>query len=154
MADNTPVGVIAPFAGKKEKIPRGWLLCDGSAVSKDDYSELFEVIGAGWGGDANPNFNLPDLRGKFLRGVSYDSTADPEKGARLASRPDLGTGNTGNSGNEVGSLQWDALQIHKHNDLGHTHSGSTNAATRNQERVDNDDNQGAVVCGMSLIMPM
>jgi microcystin-dependent protein len=145
MSDNTPAGVIVPFAGKKEKIPRGWLLCDGRAVSKDEYTELFEVIGAGWGGDANPDFYLPDLRGKFLRGVSYDSSIDPEKGARMASRPDLGTGNTGNSGNEVGSLQGDAFQVHKHNDLGHTHGSSTNAATRNTERCDSGDS--AVVCG-------
>jgi microcystin-dependent protein len=142
-----PVGIIVPFAGKKEKIPQGWLLCNGDPVSKDKYPQLFEAIGANWGGDANPNFYLPDLRGKFLRGVSYDSSFDSDKKIRLAARPDLGTINTGNSGNEVGSLQLDAIQIHKHNDLGHTHSASTNAATKNQERVDNDDDQRAVVCG-------
>ena len=147
MSDFIPAGAIMPFAGKKEKIPQGWLLCDGSPVSKDRYRNLFEAIGAGWGGDATPNFYVPDLRGKFLRGVSYDSAFDPDKRTRLAARPDLGTGNTGNSGNEVGSLQYDALQVHKHNDVGHTHTGATNAATKNQERVDNDDKREAVVCG-------
>jgi len=50
--------------------PTGWLLCDGSAVSRTTYSALFGVISTGWGvGDGSTTFNLPDLRGRFPVGV-------------------------------------------------------------------------------------
>lgn len=54
-----------------------WLLCDGSAVSRTTYADLFALIGDGFGeGDGSTTFNLPDYRGKFLRGLGGDSAAD------------------------------------------------------------------------------
>lgn len=54
-----------------------WLLCDGRAVNRTEYAELFNVIGTGFGGgDGINTFNLPDYRGKFLRGLGGDSAAD------------------------------------------------------------------------------
>ena len=62
------VGEIKPFAGST--IPTGWLLCDGSAVSRTTYSELFTVIGTTYGtGDGSTTFNLPDLRNRFMVGA-------------------------------------------------------------------------------------
>jgi len=145
MSDFFPAGIIVPFAGKSSNVPNGWLLCDGRPFKKTDYPNLFDAIGTNWGGDATPNFFLPDLQGKFLRGVSYLSNSDPEKNKREPSRPDLGTNNAGNSGNEVGSFQNFALQVHKHNDLGHTHPATTDGATRNGEWCDSGDS--ALVCG-------
>ena len=53
-----PVGTIIPFAGNS--IPEGYLLCDGSAISRTDYATLFAVIGTIYGtGDGNSTFNLP-----------------------------------------------------------------------------------------------
>ena len=53
-------GFIAPFAGSTA--PAGWLVCDGSAVSRTTYAKLFAVIGTTYGeGDGNSTFNLPDL---------------------------------------------------------------------------------------------
>ncbi len=43
--------------------PRGWAICDGSALSQADYQVLFAIIGTTYGGDAT-TFNLPDLRGR------------------------------------------------------------------------------------------
>jgi len=61
------VGMIAPFA--MSSTPTGWLSCDGSAVSRTTYANLFTVISTIWGvGDGSTTFNLPDLRGAFLRG--------------------------------------------------------------------------------------
>jgi len=49
--------------------PTGWLVCDGSAVSRTEYADLFATIGTLWGhGDQVSTFNLPDLRGEFVRG--------------------------------------------------------------------------------------
>ena len=54
-----------------------WFLCDGQAVSRTDYSDLFALIGTKFGqGDGTTTFNLPDYRGKFLRGLGGDSAAD------------------------------------------------------------------------------
>lgn len=67
----TPVGTISAFAG--ETAPSGWLICDGSAVSRTEYAELFAVIGSKYGiGDGETTYNLPDLRAKFLLGASED----------------------------------------------------------------------------------
>lgn len=62
-----PSGTIAAFA--MQALPRGWLVCDGRAVSRSTYKELLDAIGLTWGiGDGVNTFNLPDLRGMFLRG--------------------------------------------------------------------------------------
>ena len=61
------VGMISLYVGPT--VPNGWLLCDGTAVSRDTYSDLFAVIGTVYGaGDGSTTFNLPDLRDRFARG--------------------------------------------------------------------------------------
>lgn len=68
-----PVGVIADFAGASA--PSGWLLCDGRAVSRTTYSNLFAVLGTAWGaGDGSTTFNLPATPGRAL--VAAGSTVD------------------------------------------------------------------------------
>lgn len=103
---STFAGMIAPFAGPAEKVPAGWLLCDGRAVSRSEYKNLYDAIGIAWGkGNGSSTFNLPDLRGMFLRGVSGSSDNDPDKGSR-----GMLTNNGGNTGNNVGSYQGDAIR--------------------------------------------
>ena len=53
-----------------ESAPTGWLACDGAAVSKVTYPALFAAIGTTFGGNGNPNFNLPDLKDRVAVGVS------------------------------------------------------------------------------------
>lgn len=54
-----------------------WFLCNGQAVSRVTYSELFSLIGTKFGqGDGTTTFNLPDYRGKFLRGLGGNSASD------------------------------------------------------------------------------
>ena len=70
-----------------------WLFCDGSAVSKADYSALFDRIGHVYSGaDLVQNaggydkfFCVPDLRGQFIRGWDNGSGTDPNAGSRTAS---------------------------------------------------------------------
>ena len=51
-----------------DTIPQNCLMCDGSEISRDTYSELFNVIGTTYGeGDGSTTFNIPDYRGAFLR---------------------------------------------------------------------------------------
>lgn len=70
---NVPVGAQLPFGGSTP--PEGWLLCDGSAVSRTDYADLFAVIGTSYGeGDGSTTFNLPDKRGRVSVGVDPSDT--------------------------------------------------------------------------------
>ena len=67
-ADGFPVGGMIPYGGASA--PTGWLLCDGSAVSRTTYYALFQAIGTGWGaGDGSTTFNLPDAIGAAPVGV-------------------------------------------------------------------------------------
>ncbi len=103
-------GIVVAFAG--DAVPNGWELCDGRMVDKNSprFRALFEVIGTIHGGDANPNFQLPDYQGMFLRGVDGGSGRDPSAEER---RPP-GQNNTGNSGVLVGSIQDDQTRAHSH----------------------------------------
>lgn len=71
MSDSVPIGAIQAFGGRVA--PEGWLICDGSAISRETYLDLFKVIGIIYGsGDGSTTFNLPDLRGNVAIGVSND----------------------------------------------------------------------------------
>lgn len=62
----------------------GWLLCNGQAVSRTTYQELFATIGTTYGqGDDTTTFNVPDYRGKFLQMVSDSQTVGQEIEAGL-----------------------------------------------------------------------
>ncbi|WP_208442322.1 phage tail protein [Bartonella raoultii] len=88
-----PAGFIGTFA--MQAIPSGWLLCDGSAYSRSFYSDLFAAIGTTWGsGDGLRTFNVPDLRGMFLRG--FDDGRNIDRGRSFA------------------SVQQDLIQSHHH----------------------------------------
>ena len=63
-----PVGTIQIYSSNNE-LPYGYLLCDGTAVSREKYPKLFEVIGTIYGqGDGKTTFNLPNLISKFPEG--------------------------------------------------------------------------------------
>ena len=111
----TPPGTIAAYGGPlnlDELKKQGWLPCNGEAVNRGDFKSLFDQIGESWGrGDGVHTFNLPDLRGVFLRGVNQeraDAFADPEAARRRSSS------SGGNPGNQVGSYQSDNVQTHSH----------------------------------------
>lgn len=65
--------------------PPGWLLCNGQAVSRAAYSELFAILGEACGAPDLETFNLPDLRGRVVIGV--DSPAKPFSGTVYAINP-------------------------------------------------------------------
>ena len=60
--DTLPVGAILPYAGNTSSLPNGFLFCDGSAISRTTYKELFSKIGTNYGvGDGSTTFNVPNL---------------------------------------------------------------------------------------------
>lgn len=71
---DSPIGSIIPYGGTTT--PSGWLLCNGQAISRTDYSELFAAIGTAFGsGDSSTTFNLPDLRETVPVGIGENGTA-------------------------------------------------------------------------------
>jgi microcystin-dependent protein len=65
-------------------IPTGWLECDGEDVDRALYPDLFAVIGTTYGrGDGTTTFNLPDFRGRFIRGADSMGIAAPSKAAGI-----------------------------------------------------------------------
>ena len=112
----SPAGIIAPFGGTTA--PSGWLACNGAAVSRVDYATLFAVIGTTWGaGDGSVTFNVPDLRGTFLRGTGTNGT--------------YGTA----VGQAVGTYAADTYLNHSHtatsSDSGHTHTYTAAGGNQN-----------------------
>ena len=72
--ESLPIGSMIPF-GSQENIPSNWKICDGSAISRETYAELFEVIGTSYGaGDGSTTFNLPDKRGRVSVGLDSNQT--------------------------------------------------------------------------------
>jgi microcystin-dependent protein len=89
-----PAGAIMPFA--MNGAPTGWLAADGTAVSRSTYATLFAAIATTYGvGDGSTTFNVPDLRGYFVRGT--------------------GTNSDGTVSGTFAAKQADAFQGHYHN---------------------------------------
>jgi len=101
-----PAGVIFPVG--RESAPTGFLLCDGSAVSRTTYARLFSAIGTKFGsGNGSSTFNLPDLRGRVPVGV--DGSA-----GRMATSDAFG--NSG--GEEKHTLTTSEIPAHTHTEEG------------------------------------
>lgn len=106
-----PIGTIVAFGGPESCIPDGWLFCNGDVLNSSEYEELYNTIGTRWGGDGN-TFRIPDLRGRFLRGLDKSGKVDRDVSSRIALFPG------GSFGAEIGTYQNDALQGHLHENSG------------------------------------
>lgn len=102
-----PTGAVLPFAGTAA--PSGYVLCQGAEVDRTVFANLFAVIGTAHGaGNGSTTFNLPDYRGRFLRGTDNAVGRDPNAGVRTS----MNSG--GNTGDNVGSIQGDSFTSHQH----------------------------------------
>jgi len=96
-----PTGSIVIAASSA--VPDGHFEADGSAVSRTTYADLFAEIGDSFGaGDGSTTFNIPDLRGEFIRGWDHGAGSDPNAASRAG-------------GDTVGSSQNDEIKTHTHN---------------------------------------
>ena len=101
-----PKGILMPFAGSSA--PSGWLICDGSAVSRTTYADLFVVISTTYGvGNGTTTFNLPDLRGRIP--VGLDNMGGTDAG-RLSVTNTLG----GSGGVQTVTLTTADIPAHQH----------------------------------------
>ena len=112
---NTPTGSLIQYAGNTA--PLGWLLCDGSDVSIDQYTDLYNILTDIYGESSDGYFRLPDLRGRVIIGSG--------SGNGLTSRSLNDTG-----GSETHTLLESELPSHTHTGTtattgSHTHTGTT-----------------------------
>ena len=130
-----PPGAVMYFA--RNTAPSGWLKCNGAAISRTAYSKLFAAIGTVFGaGDGFTTFNLPDLRGEFVRGWDDGRGVD---GGRVFGSFQAGmiqshshTGSSGSAGSHNHSGSANEGGSHNHSASSgaagsHTHTGSTSA---------------------------
>lgn len=121
-----PAGAVSQFAGAVA--PDGWLLCDGSAVSRTTYARLFAVIGTTYGaGNGTTTFNLPNLKGRVPVG----------RDAAQAEFDVLG---------ETGGAKTHALTVAQM--PSHDHGGSTGSAGAHTHNVQTNDD-GTFITGTS-----
>jgi microcystin-dependent protein len=115
------VGQIVAYGGSSA--PSGWALCDGSAISRTTFADLFAALGTTFGvGDGSTTFNIPDLRGRFPLGKD-------NMGGSSANRVTDAQADTlgGSSGAETKNIE-------------HTHPGGTTGGPSSTVFV--DDNSG------------
>lgn len=132
-----PVGTILPYAG--DNAPAGWLLCNGTSISRTTYAALYSVVANRFGSVDGSSFNVPDFRGRFLRGRDAGTGRDPDRNSRTA----MNTG--GAVGDLVGSVQGDMFRSHTHNyqDIYHSEGGGSVSVPNNKGSGDTDsDNKG------------
>lgn len=116
-----PTGMIIAFGANAA--PTGWLVCDGTAVSRTTYSGLFSIVGTTWGaGDGSTTFNVPDLRGRMAVGkgthIDVDTLADND-GIAVGSRRG-GVSSGPSSTNQSTYDNPSGLTTHAHPDHVHT----------------------------------
>lgn len=111
--DTLPIGGIIAFAS--DTIPNGWLLCDGRAVSRTEYAELFKAIGTKHGsGNGSTTFNLPNPKGRTLVGKDSTDTDFNELGKT--------------SGEKTHTLTVDEMPSHTHELIVDKKQGGVSAA--------------------------
>ena len=114
------------FTHASTTLPAGYLECNGASVSRTTYASLFTAIGTTWGSADGSTFNVPDLRGEFVRGFDNGRGVD--------------------SGRSFASSQAENFKSHDHDvtDPGHSHSGDVEAARHTGGTMGRGDTYGLV----------
>lgn len=124
-ASGIKAGTVAHFAASTA--PSGWLKANGAAVSRTNYAALFLAIGTTYGaGDGATTFNVPDLRGEFVRGLDDGRGVD--------------------TGRAIGSAQAHQMQSHSHTQRGRgdmSISGGGESSIVNNSNISDQGTTGA-----------
>jgi len=120
-----PIGGCIPFGGAGA--PSGFVLCDGAAISRITFGNLFAIIGTQYGiGDGATTFNVPDMRtsNSFARGATNDA----------------GRGTTGGLGTVSLVAAENAAHVHTITDGGHVHGGGVKSGVLGYAAGGSQDN--------------
>jgi microcystin-dependent protein len=136
-ANTLPAGMIAPYAGATA--PSGWLMADGSAVSRTTYAALYAALGGAsspYGqGDGSTTFNLPNLKGRVPVGVDAAQT-------EFDARAETG-------GAKTHTLTTSEMPSHTHSAT-HDHTASSGTESADHAHSGSTDAQGTHTHGVEL----
>lgn len=151
--DPIPTGTIMPYASTSA--PGGYLLCDGSAVSRSTYDALFALIGEHFGaGNGTTTFNVPNLKGKVPVGIDTGQTEFDTRGETGGAKTHaLVTGELASHSHSTGTYTTNAGTAHSHgigtyaaaNESSHTHPDGTLETTIDLEYKDNFTTGGTTI---------
>ncbi|RXE49709.1 hypothetical protein B4O83_12230 [Chromohalobacter israelensis] len=133
-----PAGMVAGFPMTAP--PTGWLKCNGAAVSRTTYADLFAAIGTRFGaGNGSTTFNVPDYRGEFPRWLDDGRGVDNNRGIAQHQGDQNrehahGASASNDTHNHSGYTQYDGQ---------HSHSGNTNQAGGHAHEIDLYANSGS-----------
>lgn len=121
-----PVGSVTMWAGDTTDVPDGWNLCDGSAISRSTYSDLYTLLGNTFGaGDGSTTFNVPDMTDRFVVGAGSSYSRNSKGGS---SSNNLSHTHTVNTHSHSISQHSHTVSSHRHYTGAHSHgSGSYTA---------------------------
>jgi len=131
LQEDVPAGSILAFTGSVD--PRGWYICDGRVLAVQYNPGLFAVIGTQFGGDGIQTFQLPDLRGSFLRG-SGTNPVHPEYNASL------------------NNFQNHATQVHHHKIIDPSHHHGITDPQHNHGITDPSHSHGIPAAGSTSVV--
>ena len=115
--DSLPIGTLQPYLGLKA--PHGYLICDGSLVSKTVYPDLYAICGSLFGTETSTHFYLPDLRGKTIAGYNADDNTLNTIGKLLGAV----------SHTHTSAAHTHTVAGHTHTSAAHTHSTGNHTLT-------------------------
>jgi microcystin-dependent protein len=136
-----PTASLMPYAGSSA--PTGFLLCDGAAISRTTYSDLFGVIGLTYGvGDGSTTFNIPDLRGRVIAGQDDMGGSSANRLTGLTGGVD-GDVLGGTGGEETQTLTTNQIPAHSHFGANYGGTGTAYLNGTSQKIMTNGNDGGA-----------
>jgi microcystin-dependent protein len=118
-----PLGSVTMWAGDSGDVPTGWDLCDGSAISRSTYSDLYTLLGNTFGaGDGSTTFNLPDMRDRFVVGAGSSYARNAQGGS---TSNDIGHTHTVNSHSHSIAQHSHTVSSHRHYTGAHSHTSGS-----------------------------
>ena len=117
---SVPVATVVLWAGNSGNLNTGWLVCDGSAISRSTYSVLYSKQGNTFGaGNGSTTFNLPDMRDRFVVGAGSSYSQNSKGGDNTVN---TSHSHTVNSHSHSVASHGHTVNSHRHYVGGHTHS--------------------------------
>ena len=122
-----PIGAVMDFAGSSP--PSGWLVCGGQSLQRDEYPELFAVIGTTFGSLGGNVFSLPDLRGRVTAGRDFSTSSGTAGRLSATTMTPDGTTLGATGGAQTHTLSTSELASHQHALSGSTAPGGAHNHT-------------------------
>lgn len=114
-----PLGSVTMWAGGTGDVPDGWELCDGSAINRTTYSDLYDLLGTTFGsGDGSTTFNVPDMRDRFVVGAGSSYSRNSKGGSNSNN---LAHTHSVNSHNHTTGTHSHTVSSHRHYTGAHSH---------------------------------